>query len=76
MIIELLLVGVVLSAIVSVESKNLMMSVLFLSAYGLLLGVIFYLMGAELVGLLQAIIFSGGVLTLGYFTQSVGGDEE
>lgn len=76
MIIYLLLACLVITAIISVEMKNLYKSVLCLGLCGVLLGIIFFILQANLVGIFQMGIYGGMTLVLIFLVMMVGENHE
>lgn len=76
MIIYLLLASIVITAIISVEMKNLYKSVLCLGICGILLGIIFFVLQANLVGIFQIGIYGGMTLVLVFLVMMVGEDHD
>jgi len=76
MIIYLLLASLVITAILSVEMKNLYRSVLCLGLCGVVFGVIFFVLQANLVGIFQIGIYGGMTLVLVFLVMMVGENHE
>jgi len=76
MIIYFLLACLVITAIISVEMKNLYKSVLCLGLCGVVLGIIFFTLQANLVGIFQIGIYGGMTLVLIFLVMMVGENHE
>jgi NADH:ubiquinone oxidoreductase subunit 6 (subunit J) len=76
MIIYFLLACLATTAILSVEMKNLYKSVLCLGVCGIILGIIFFILQANLVGVFQIGIYGGVTLVLVFLVMMVGEDHE
>lgn len=76
MIIYFLLAALVITAVLSVEVKNLYKSVLCLGLCGILFGVAFFVLQASLVGIFQIGIYGGMTLVLVFLVMMVGEDHE
>lgn len=48
-----------ISAILAVEIKNLYRSILFLGLFGVILGVVFFTLNANLIGIFQIAVYGG-----------------
>ncbi len=59
---------IILSAILAVESKELMHAIFFLGVLLVVIGEIYILLGAEFVGVFQILVYAGGVTVLMLFT--------
>ncbi|MHA1616289.1 MAG: NADH-quinone oxidoreductase subunit J family protein [Candidatus Njordarchaeales archaeon] len=59
---------VVLSAILSIEAKELMHSVFFLGVFLVTIGALYILLGAEFIGVIQILLYAGGVAVLMLFS--------
>lgn len=65
------------AALASVLSKRTFHSVMFLGAVLVAMGALFILLGSPLVGIIQVLVYVGGILTLFIFAvMFVTGDEE
>jgi NADH-quinone oxidoreductase subunit J len=65
------------SALLSVLSRRTFHSVMFLGAVLVTMGALFILLGSALVGVIQVLVYVGGILTLFIFAvMFVTGDEE
>jgi NADH:ubiquinone oxidoreductase subunit 6 (subunit J) len=65
------------SALASVLSKRTFHAVMFLGAVLVAMGALFILLGSSLVGIIQILVYVGGILTLFIFAvMFVTGDEE
>lgn len=65
------------SALASVLSKRTFHAVMFLGAVLVAMGALFILLGSALVGIIQVLVYVGGILTLFIFAvMFVTGDEE
>ncbi len=76
MIIYFLLAALAITAVLSVEVKNLYKSVLCLGLCGILFGVVFFILQASLVGIFQIGIYGGMTLVLVFLVMMVGEDHE
>jgi NADH:ubiquinone oxidoreductase subunit 6 (subunit J) len=76
MIIYFLLAFLLITAILSVEMKNLYKSVLCLGLCGVVLGIIFFILQASLVGIFQIGIYGGMTLVLVFLITMVGENHE
>lgn len=65
----------ILGAILAIKAKKLLISALWLASISSLLAIIFYLLGAQLVAVLELSVGSGLVTVLFVFAISVSGDE-
>jgi len=76
MIIYFLLAALVITAILTVEIKNLYKSILCLGCFGIVLGIIFFVLKANLVGIFQIGVYGGVTLVLVFLVMIVGEDHE
>ena len=70
--IHLLLLILVVFAILSVELKNLYHSILCLTLVGIILGLIFFALNANLIGIFQIAVYSGMSMVLLYLIVMLG----
>ncbi len=74
--IEALLVILLVSVILAVENKNLFHSVLCLGFAGIVLGLIFFLLHANLVGIFQIAVYGGINIVLIFLVTMLGEKHE
>jgi NADH:ubiquinone oxidoreductase subunit 6 (subunit J) len=73
---QILILLLLISAILSVEFKNLFRAVICLGVVGILLGIIFFYLGANLIGIFQIGIYGGLTIILLFLILMLGEKHE